>query len=196
MTLFTISRTTGGNDRAPLQQNNAGHPAPKPIYFGKVNFDLVPDSTGRLTLILTEEKLTGPVWNFVGKTNDGDFYLRIPPQAAQIDMELIGCTLWTFAGNGNAITLGDRKHTPRYWMVPVASTGNKLRRLIIGPSGRPPVQHQDHDDGHNDEKFNLEVLLTQAGTDTPLAIEIDPITKNPPPVGGFTVDAGTSGALL
>ena len=135
---------------------------------------------------------TGPD-RLVGETPNGDRYLRVPiGKRVQIDFKLGGPWKWFFPHGEDGVTLADENHYNRYWLTDHGDP--KMRRLIIEPSGESEIMI-NHDVGQNDEKFNLELIIKQA-KGKELAIEIDPITKNPPPIGGFTPIAGEPGPLL
>lgn len=196
MTSTNTAAVLLSNDRAPPQHHNSSHPAPIPSIRGTVEFNIVPDATtGTLTLTISERNPDlNPARHLVGVTDSGEYYLRVPEKAVQIDLVLAGPWDWSFLP-GDGITIGRNAHASRYWLVPLLSSNQKTRRIIIKQSNGTPVPHLK-DDGRNDEKFNLEVQIAQNLTQKRLVIEIDPITKNPPPDGGKIVKAGTAGALL
>lgn len=182
MTTISTNPAVRENHRHPLRRAGAGNNLPSPTLTGEVEFSLDADEvTGTLSLrILERNQSPIPARRLVGTTSNGNRYLRIPRgQIVQIDFTLAGPWQWTFAGNVGGVTLADRNNGTRYWLA--ASPDSKTRRVIIEPSNKPEVQ--DDNDPANDEKFNLEIEIAQSAG-SPLGIEIDPITKNPPPVGG------------
>ena len=193
MTTISTSTTKPKNDRKPPRKPTAAEPAPKPDIIGKVEFNLKPEpETGTLTLEIRQVSGvdTGPD-RLVGETPKGDRYLRVPTgKRVQIDFLLGGPWQWFFPHGMDGVTLADENHFNRYWLTDHGDP--KMRRLIIEPSGG---SEETQDTGSNDEKFNLELVIKQA-KGKELAIEIDPITKNPPPIGGFTPIAGEPGPLL
>jgi hypothetical protein len=182
--MSTISTSSPGrkNDRHELRRAGPGNNLPIPTLSGAVEFSLVSDCVaGTLSLSIVERTpSTDSELRLVDATNGGNRYLRIPTgQTVQIDFILAGPWQWSFGGTAGGVTLADRNNGTRYWLA--ASPDSKTRRVIIQPSNKPVLA--DENDPTNDEKFNLEIEIEQSAG-SPLAIEIDPITKNPPPVGG------------
>lgn len=191
----TIRNKTKKNDRHTINDPDQNYPE-KIDTIGTVVFDLVPDTERRtLSLVMTELGV-GPgdepsEDRLVGETDSGEYYLRVPQDKnVQVDLVLSEYWNWRFPKDEKAVTLGDANNKDRYWMT--KKNTSKLRRIVIKSSGNIP---QNIDDGSYDEKFNLEVLINQA-SGPELAIEIDPITKNPPPVGGKIARGQKSGPLL
>lgn len=184
-----------GNGRHPPHKVGNGPPPPPVDIEGTVEFGLDADQpNGTLTLTLFEPRPDADADKaLVGSTPSGDaYYIRVPTaQAARIHFTLAGPWDWEFDGDG--VTLAKEPHSRRYWLEPI--TDPKVRTLIIKHSGNAP-QDTHTDDLSNDEKFNLMVLMRQRDTGKKLAIEIDPITKNPPPVGDRKDTLSHPGPLL
>jgi hypothetical protein len=184
------------NSRIPLKQPTSHDPAPPVDIFGTVAFDIVPNNTtGTISLSISEigGDETDPD-RVVGIAPNGDRYLRVPKdKVVQIDCLLTGVWKWNFPRGADGVTLATSGHEVRYWLIDKANP--KMRRIIIKSSGLEPQANAQSDDGRHDEKFNLQVEIKQAHG-KPLAIEIDPITKNPPPGNGKSAPLGEPGALL
>ncbi len=149
---------------------------PSPDLTGSVDFQLIPGATSRT---LTMQMVYAGGDDLRGyNTLTGEHYLRVPEnKVVQLTLSLGGLWDWKFTPEG--FTLGNRDHRDRYWLD---SASDKSVTLIIEPSGLSAQAAEQHD-----EKFNLTVEIAQEGTKIPLVIMIDPITKNPPPVGGMIV---------
>jgi hypothetical protein len=192
--MTTIDMGQPQNDRYRVQKPGPNNKAPKPDIIGAVEFLLEPDETQtRLSLKIKDTTVQLDEENrLVGEYN-GEFYIRVPyGKVVQIDFKLGGKWEWAFA-NGGGVTLADEGHKNRYWITDSSTT--KMRQLVIKHSGKKPPAKPTDDKGQNDEKFNLEVEFLQI-KGKPLKIEIDPITKNPPPVGGRKSTLGEAGSLL
>ncbi len=184
------------NERASPRRASQGGSMPQPTVTGRIVFDIAADQvngTIGLTMVEPHPHPDGPL---VGQEPNGSYYIMIPQgKVVQVDLELGGVWKWTFPDAvEEGVTLASAGHAQRYWLVE-ASSNAKTRRLVIEPSHRPPVAHGSNDDGRNDEKFNIEVYLDQ-GFGKPLGIEIDPITKNPPPVDPLVPPLNQPGPLL
>ena len=157
---------------------------PKAGITGKVEFDLAPDLANKtLTLKIKDLK---PESKLVGKNSKG-LYLQVPKNTiVEIELILSDTWKWSFKNDDSDFTLSTKKHKEYYFVKPNPSS-DQTRTIIIKPSGNLAYQDPQSDKGGNDEKFNLTVELEQAGATVPLVIEIDPITKNPPPDGGKIV---------
>ena len=180
-----------GNDRARPQQPAPGHQPPKCSIEGTVEFNIVADEAkGTISLEMTDVSKT----NLVGRNSNNEYFLRVEADAVvQFDLVLAGPWQWAFLSDGSEFTLGSRGHAKRYWLT--ATPNAKTRRIVVESSKLTPV-HQADDNGKFDEKFNLTVLLTQANSTKQLVIEIDPITKNPPPVDSMIVQTGVPSPII
>ncbi len=195
MTTTEMGQPGKGNDRHQVQRSGPSSPAPPPNIIGAVEFILEPNDTlTKLTLKIAETvDQPNEEDRLVGEAPDGEFYVRVPKgKIVQIDFQLGGKWEWTFAEPGG-VTLADKGNHARYWITD--SSNPKMRRLVIKHSDKTALHKPEDDKGQNDEKFNLEVEFTQTAG-KPLKIEIDPITKNPPPVGGRKSTLGEAGSLL
>lgn len=192
--MTTIEMGQPQNDRYRVRKPGPDHKVPDPDIIGTVEFNLEPNTEQtRLSLTIKDTTVQLDEENrLVGEYN-GEFYIRVPyGKVVQIDFNLGGKWEWAFA-NGGGVTLADEGHKYRYWITD--SSKPKMRQLVIKNSCKPRPDKPEDDKGQNDEKFNLEVEFTQI-KGKPLKIEIDPITKNPPPVGGRKSTLGEAGSLL
>ena len=195
MTTNEMGQPNGDNGRHPVQVASSANNPPRPDIIGAVEFILEPNSDLTRLSLKIKETVEQPTEEdqLVGEAPDGEFYIRVPKgKVVQIDFRLGGKWEWTFA-NGGGVTLADAGHKNRYWITD--SSNPKMRQLVIKNSGKSRPASPADDKGENDEKFNLEVEFTQTAG-KPLKIEIDPITKNPPPVGGRKSTLGEAGSLL
>lgn len=168
------------NGRYKPKKRTATERPPSPALTGSVDFQLIPGATSRT---LTMQMVYASGDDLRGyNTVTGEHYLRVPEnKVVQLTLSLGG--LWDWKFTPEAFTLGTRAHADRYWLD---SATDKSVTLIIEPSGLP-AQAAGQQNDRNDEKFNLTVEIAQEGTNIPLVIMIDPITKNPPQVGGMIV---------
>jgi hypothetical protein len=191
MAVISTNIAGGGGGRFPLKKPGNGQSAPAADLEATVDFSLVADpATGTLSLTIIERNASpDEAKQLVGTTKKGNRYLKVPKgKTVKLTFALSGPWDWTFRGDG--VTLDSDSHYERYWLVD--EKPKKSRSIVVLPSNKNPVM--DDEDPVNDEKFNLEVDIKQA-KGSPLSIIIDPITKNPPPGGGFT-PVGEPGPLL
>lgn len=179
-----------GNDRAQPRRPASLPPAD---LRGKVEFNMVVSGHGanrKLTFVLTP--LDNP--ELVGPVQGKGAYLRVP-QGKRIEVELILSDDWDweYSDKDDDFTLASAGHSGRYH-VKSGGNGKRSRIVVIEPSGEAP--ETDIASARHDEKFNLGVRLAQDNGGAPMAIEIDPIVKNPPPVGGLTGTQNQPSPLL
>lgn len=179
-----------GNDRAQPRRPASLPPAD---LRGKVEFNMVVSGHGanrKLTFVLTP--LDNP--ELVGPVQGKGAYLRVP-QGKRIEVELILSDDWDweYSDKDDDFTLASAGHSGRYH-VKSGGNGKRSRIVVIEPSGEAP--ETDIASARHDEKFNLGVRLAQDNGGAPVAIEVDPIVKNPPPVGGLTGTQNQPSPLL
>ena len=168
-----------GNDRAqPRRPANL----PTADIKGQVEFNMVVSDEGpsrKLTFVLTP--LDNP--DLVGPIQGKGAYLRVP-QGKKVEIELILSDDWDweYSDKDDDFTLAAAGHSGRYH-VKRGGNAKRSRIVVIEPSGEAP--EAEITSVKHDEKFNLGVRLAQDNGGAPVAIEIDPIVKNPPPVGGL-----------
>lgn len=172
-----LSSAPPGNARK--QPRRPANPCEVPVaaVSGRVRFGMVAKD-GQLTF--TFEDLDGK--DLVGSLPGQGPYLRVPEGTiVEIELLLSDAWEWSFASDDQDFTLARPGHENRFWIKPGVSDKRK-RVIVIEPSGAAP--ETDAASRRNDEKFNLGVSLAQSGNAGSVGIEIDPIVKNPPPVGG------------
>ncbi|MBN8500101.1 MAG: hypothetical protein J0M19_02990 [Sphingomonadales bacterium] len=172
------------NHRAALQCPQTNPNLPDVTITGTVIFDLITDAAaGTVRLgIRQDPPVTCNETRLVGETPAGDQYIRVPKgNNVRIIFELGGNWQWTFPPTADGITLKSASHSTRYWLTDASCP--RSRTVVIQSSHVSPLENVEADDGRFDERFNIEVLINQ-GRGHALAVEFDPITKNPPPVGG------------
>lgn len=187
MSEISLALPPHANDRAPAQTVSAGHPLPGGLIAGTVEINLVAKpADGTLALEMSDKTGT----NLVGTNAAGDSYLRVEKDKSyEVKLVLAGNWKWKFLAGSAGFSLASSAHAARYWLT--GSPNDKTRTIVIKSSGQTPVSAAA-DTGQFDEKFNLTVEILQNGTARPLIIEIDPITKNPPPVDGLAAPDGVA----
>lgn len=179
-----IVAMSGG--RYPPRRPNAAHQLPAHDIEGVIEFSLDPAADKR-SLTMEMVQLSGTPGLISRDPVTNEFCVAIPPNmTVKLTLNLSGKMDWVFPlKGGSPFSLAERDHSERYWQAS-APTNNSVT-LIIESSGRP--QTMDHDPDAI-EKFNLAVAIAQTNTTVPLILLIDPVTKNPPPVGGLEVPTG------
>jgi hypothetical protein len=178
-----------GNDRAQPRRPASLPPA---SLRGKVEFNMVVSGQGtNQTLTFTLTPLDNP--ELVGKIAGKGDYLRVP-QGKSVEIELILSDDWDweYSDKDDDFTLASAGHSGRYHVQP-GRNGKRSRIVVIESTNAAPeveITSEKHD-----EKFNLGLKLAQANG-KPVAVEIDPIVKNPPPVGGMTGTQNQPAPLL
>lgn len=173
-----ISRNPTRNTNARSQPNRPTDPTniPPATLKGKVIFEMIAHKK-RLSFTMIDVDQKG----LVGKLKGQNHHLVVPHNTiVEIELILSDSWDWNFVPSTNDFTLATDGHEVRYW---IQSDGSSKSRLItIEPTGRTP--EPGNGTGRDDEKFNLGIELSQDGSDIKVGVEIDPITKNPPPGGG------------
>ncbi|MBN8485572.1 MAG: hypothetical protein J0L50_12440 [Sphingomonadales bacterium] len=183
---------------APKPKNDRAQPRrpaslPAADLRGKVEFDMVLSGEGanrKLTFVLTA--LDNP--ELVGPQKGKGAYLRVPEgKTVEIELLLSEAWDWEYSDTDDDFTLAAAGHSGRYH-VKRGSNDKRSRIVVIEPSGGAP--ETEITSVKHDEKFNLGVRLAQDNGGAPVGIEIDPIVKNPPPVGGLIGTQNQSSPLL
>lgn len=175
-----------GNERVPPRRPTVVRPAPPPTMVGTVEIHLEADqANGTISLLMAEPNPDpDPERHLIGQAANGEYYLRVPKgETVQVDLVLSGSWDWKYYEAEDGVTLGRSTHARRYWLIGYPAYDGKTIRIIIESSGFEPSSVAA-DRGQHDEKFNINVLIRQDQTNRPLVLEIDPITKNPPPGDG------------
>lgn len=183
-----MTELTGLTDRDP-NEDAAAHYEPvvkKDTPVIPVMVDLVIEA-GQLVFKMQDKRAVLPAESVIGHTDEAGYYIRVRDQDIVIELELSPWWDWEFDGdkpftlkqkkNGihdNVKNFHVRKWTePRKMQVEMKRSGQPVQ--ISGPGFK--------------QGYNLYVKMGQPKGEA-LPIRIDPIVKNPPPVGGMNAPAG------
>lgn len=173
--------------RQPKRPTNPSDIPPATLR-GKVIFEMIAHNK-RLSFSMIDVGKLG----LVGEIKNQGYYIRVPANTTvEVELTLSDSWDWEFVQNNNDFTLATEYVEARYWVHP--GGGPKSRTITIQPTERSPENGVGT--GRDDEKFNLGIELSQNNSPIKVGIEIDPIVKNPPPVGGKSDTQGIPGPLL
>lgn len=184
-----LSNPSGGKNPR-RQPNRPANPSdiPPATLHGKVIFEMIAHNK-RLSFSMIDVDKVG----LVGEIENQGYYIRVPANTTvEVELTLSDSWDWEFVQNDNDFTLATDRVEGRYWVRP--GGGRKSRKITIQPTGNGP--EPAFGTGRDDEKFNLGIELSQNNSPIKVGIEIDPIVKNPPPVGGRKDTQGLPGPLL
>ncbi|MFM5947879.1 MAG: nucleotide synthetase [Novosphingobium sp.] len=170
------------NDDAPACENPVVDPGAPVI---PVLIDLAVEQ-GQLVFKMKDDRNVPPDQSVIGHTDEDGYYIRV---YAEIVVELKLSPWWDWDFDGDApFTLKKKKegthdNSNNFHVRKRDAHNRRTVNVEIKPSGKPAGDH-----GFK-QGFNLYVVMGQPNGGK-LPVRIDPIVKNPPPIGGMNAPSG------